>query len=307
LPLREQVTGLEKLGNAQQVAMESCIAAKDARIALLMKKVAELEHKLSVNSSWSSGPCVRFTVLGSAGIMLEDGRDVPLRQARIRNLLATLLLHANHPVTTSSLCDMLADGGRPLAGSTLRSHVSAFRRAAAPIDCVQRDPVGYVAVVAPGTLDLELFRNLAECGRQALADGDSRKAELLLREATGLWQEPVLRDVPPCPQLQPLLDGLLAERQGAVEALYDARLAMGQHQELVYELRAQVGGEPLNERCWVQLMLALYRSGRQAEAFEAYARLRTLLAEEYGADPDRQVQDFYQKILRADPVLDLPR
>jgi DNA-binding SARP family transcriptional activator len=181
-----------------------------------------------------------------------------------------------------------------------------LRRAVAPIACVQKDPAGYVVIVAPGTLDLELFRSLAGRGRQALAEGDSRKAESLLREATGLWQEPVLRDVPPCLQLQPLMDRLLAERQIAVEALYEARLAMGQHRELVYEFQAQVDAEPLNERLWVQLMLALYRSGRQAEAFEAYARLRTLLAEEYGTDPNRQVQDLYQKILTADPVLDLP-
>src|SRR5215469_5586662 len=171
--LRRQVAELEKLERAQRVAADARIAAKDARIAMLMKKVEELEHKLSSDCSISPGPCVRFTVLGSARAVLEDGREAPLRQARTRQLLATLLLHANHPVNTSTLCEMLSEGGQPLAGSTLRSHVSALRRAVGAIACVQRDPAGYVVTVPPGTLDLEQFRGLARSGRRALADGDN--------------------------------------------------------------------------------------------------------------------------------------
>jgi DNA-binding SARP family transcriptional activator len=250
-------------------------------------------------------PCMRFTVLGAAGAALEDGRDAPLQQTRSRQLLATLLLHANRPVSAANLCEMLSEGGQPLAGSTLRSHVSELRRALAPSACVQKDPAGYLVIVPAGTLDLEQFRSLAGRGRKALADGDYLAAEMLLREAAGLWQEPVLRDVPTSLRLQPLLARLFAERQVAVEALYEARLEMGQHQELVYELRERVGAEPFDERLLAQLMLALYRSGRQADAFEAYARLRTMLADEYGTNPNQQLRDLYQKILKADPVLDL--
>src|SRR5260370_30946845 len=97
--LRERLVGLEKLERAQTVAAEARIAAKDARIAMLMTKVEELEHKLlSMDCPMSSGPCVRFTVLGSARAVLEDGREAPLQRARTRQLLATLLLHADQPV-----------------------------------------------------------------------------------------------------------------------------------------------------------------------------------------------------------------
>jgi DNA-binding SARP family transcriptional activator len=262
-------------------------------------------HELVAELASLETPCARFTVLGSAGAALEDGTKASLPQTRSRQLLATLLLHANRPVSAASLCEMLSDGSRPLAGSTLRSHVSELRRSLASIACVQRDPAGYVVIVAPGTLDLEQFRSLAGRGRKALADRDYLEAESLLHEATDLWQEPVLRDVPSSLRLQPLTDRLLAERRVAVEALCDARLEMGQHQELVCELRERVGADPFDERILAQLMLALYRSGRQADAFEAYARLRTMLADEYGIDPNQQLQDLYQKILRADPALDL--
>ncbi len=163
-------------------------------------------------------------------------------------------------------------------------------------------PSGYLIIAGPGELDADDFRELAGRGRDALDAGESREAAALLGRALSQWREPPLDDVPAVPAR----DRLLGLRQEARDALIDARLALGEHRQVLSELRAAVTADPLREHAWAQLVTALYRSGARAEALAAFGRLRIALVSSYGIDPGPELQDLHRRVLADDPSLTLP-
>lgn len=158
----------------------------------------------------------------------------------------------------------------------------------------------------PGELDLDRFRQLVDDGRRALAADDAERATRVLREALDLWRGQALEDFAYEPFARDEIPRLVELRLAALIERIDANLALGQHVELVGELEALIAQHPLQERLRGQLMLALYRSGRQAEALRAYQEARRMLVEELGIEPGQPLQQLETAILRQDPSLEPP-
>jgi DNA-binding SARP family transcriptional activator len=248
-----------------------------------------------------------FRILGPLEIS-EAGRPLPVVGGRQRALLAILLLHANEPVSNDRLIEDLW-GEQPPEGArkALQIHVSRLRKALG----VEEGPVitrpnGYLVRVHPGELDLERFERLAAEGRRALARGDPERAAQRLREALALWRGGPLADFAFESFAQPEIRRLEELRLAALEDRIDADLARGRHAELVPEIEALVAAHPLSERLHRQLVLALYRAGRQADALAAYRAARTKLIEELGLDPTPELRQLEQAILTHDSALQPP-
>jgi DNA-binding SARP family transcriptional activator len=247
---------------------------------------------------------MRFRILGPLQLIGDDG-PVEVGRPMVRSLLAVLLLRSNQAVSSGCLAAILRDGDGGLSGSALRTHVMLLRRALGRAERLHTTTAGYLLEVRPGELDIDEFRGLAERGGESLRAGHHAKAAELLQQAVTLWREPPLVDLPLTETMNLEADQLLHERCIASDLLVEARMALGQHSQLLDELRRSADADPVNEQAWARLMLALYRSRRQAEAFDRYARLRTTLSEEYGTDPGPDLQHLYQQILCHDPALDL--
>jgi predicted ATPase/DNA-binding SARP family transcriptional activator/tetratricopeptide (TPR) repeat protein len=238
---------------------------------------------------------VEFRILGPLEVV-AGGRPVQLTGARERALLAILLIHAAEVVSADRLIDEL--WGDDLPGNpsnALQVVVSRVRRALDGELLVTRKP-GYVLHVDTDSVDARRFgRLVAEAERVSLADQARRSS--LLAEALGLWRGPALAEF--------ALDGFARDevtrleeaRIRAVELKTEADLALGRHAELAGELKALVAAHPLRERLRGQLMLALYRSGRQGEALRVFQEGRTALADELGVDPGAELQELHQQIL----------
>jgi predicted ATPase/DNA-binding SARP family transcriptional activator/Tfp pilus assembly protein PilF len=255
---------------------------------------------------------VEFRMLGPLEVVDDHGRPLGLGGAKQRALLAVLLLHAGEVVSAERLVDELWGEDPPKsARSVLQVYVANLRKVLEPGRArraaggvLRTRPPGYLVAVAPDDLDLGHFERLAEQGRAALAAGDAEEAAGLLRGALELWRGPALADVALEASGQAEIAGLEERRLAALEDRIEAELAAGRHSELVGELEAVIAAHPLRERLHGQFLLALYRSGRQAEALEAYRRMRETLAEELGIDPGRPLQDLERAILAQDPTLD---
>jgi DNA-binding SARP family transcriptional activator len=246
-----------------------------------------------------------FRVLGPVEVV-ADGRPVSLPAAKPRALLATLLLSSNRVVSVDRLIDDLWGEEPPeTATKALQGYISQLRKALGA-DRLETKPPGYSLRVEDGELDLKRFELLAREGRELLAAGDSKAAAKRLAEALELWSgaplaefsEPFARDAG-----ARLEDARLA----AVEERIEADLALGRHARLIPELEELVAGEPLRERPRAQLMLALYRSGRQADALELYRRTRETLSEELGIEPSLELQELERRMLQHDPTLERAR
>jgi len=243
---------------------------------------------------------IDYRILGSLEAA-EDGRPIALGGSKQRALLALLLLHANRVVSRDRLIDELWDGSPPETASTaLQVHVSQLRKAVGRDAIVTQAP-GYLVRLEPGCLDLERFEQLVADARGLGAEGSSEK----LRAALGLWRGPPLADLDDS-VARPERAQLEEQRASAVEQRIDADLELGRHAELVPELEALVREEPLRERRRAQLMLALYQSGRQAEALDVYRRGRSLLADELGLEPGEELRRLEKRILEHDPALAPP-
>jgi DNA-binding SARP family transcriptional activator len=249
---------------------------------------------------------VNFGILGPLEVSDEE-RSLPLGGARQRALLALLLLNANEVVSSGRLIDELWGDQPPESGTTaLQVRVSQLRKAlGAGGEAIVTRPPGYVIHVASDQLDLARFERLVADADRDLRDGDGARASSTLAEALSLWRGPPLADLAYESFAQPAIARLDELRLVAHELRFDAELAVGRHNELVGELDALVAAHPLREGLCRQLMLALYRSGRQAEALEAYRTTRHTLLEELGIDPGPRLQDLERGILRQDPSLDL--
>jgi DNA-binding SARP family transcriptional activator/DNA-binding beta-propeller fold protein YncE len=212
-----------------------------------------------------------------------------------------LLLHGNRVVSRDRLIDELWDGSPPETASTaLQVYVSGLRKALGHEAIVTRPP-GYMISVAPGALDLERFELLV---KEAHGQGAEAVAEKL-REALALWRGPPLADLDDS-FVRPERAELEERRVSALEQRIDAELELGLHADLVPELEALLREDPFRERRRAQLMLALYRSGRQADALDVYRRGRKLLADELGLEPGGELRQLEKAILEHDPALAPP-
>jgi DNA-binding SARP family transcriptional activator/class 3 adenylate cyclase len=253
-----------------------------------------------------------FRILGPLEVYDGD-RPLGLGGTRQRALLGMLLLHANEVVSSDRLVEELWAGEAGQEGSkALQVAVSRLRkvlepgRAAGRGGIVVTRPPGYELHLDPHGLDLTRFEALVAEGREALAAGDSRVAAVKLRDGLRLWRGPPLADLAYESFCQGEIARLEELRLSAVEDRIAAELKLGRHGELIAELLELIGSQPLRERPRAQLMLALYRSGREAEALEVYQQARTALVEEVGIEPGRSLRDLHQAILEQDPALDFP-
>jgi DNA-binding SARP family transcriptional activator len=243
---------------------------------------------------------VEFRILGPLEV-LERGRAVTLRGAREKAVLVYLLLHAGEVVPTDRLIDQLWGEEPPeTARKSLQVRVAGIRKTLGADLLLTQGP-GYVIRAGPDTLDLHRFERLVAEADQL----EPRSAADKLREALSLWRGPPLADFAYEPFAQGPIGRLEELRVVALERRIDADLELGRPAELVGELEALVAEHPLRERLRGQLILALYRSGRQAEALDAYRATREALVEELGIDPSPALQELERAVLRQDSALDL--
>ncbi len=243
---------------------------------------------------------LEFRLLGPLEALVEN-RPIALGGVRQRGLLALLLLRANEVVSRDRLIDELwRDHAPETAGNALAALVARLRRVL-PADVLVTRSGGYEARIDPDAIDLHRFERLLEEGSRALASGDPAGAAERLRTALSLWRGPPLADFTYEPFAEPAIMRLEELRVAALENRIDADLALGKHGDLVGELQSLVLEHPLRERLRGQLMLALYRSGRQAEALEVYRDGRRILLDELGIDPSPTLQELEKAILRQDP------
>jgi DNA-binding SARP family transcriptional activator len=228
---------------------------------------------------------------------------VPLTGIRQRALLALLLLHAGEVVSSDRLLEELWGEDQPESGiAALQVRISQLRKALGRVaGRLETRPSGYLLRVEPGELDLDRFCRLVEHSAAA----EPRQAADGLREGLALWRGPALADLTYEPFARAAVGRLEELRVAALERRIDADLVLGRHTDLVAELEALVAEEPLRERLRAQLMLALYRCGRHADALEVYQATRRTLVEELGLEPSTALRELQQAVLRQDPALDL--
>ena len=239
-----------------------------------------------------------FRLLGPLEVAGDEG-PLALGGIKQRSLLAMLLLHANQVVSTDRLIDALWGASPPFTcGKSIQVYVSRLRKVMADNRLVTQAP-GYVVYADEAELDLARFEQLVAEARRAPPERASAK----LREALALWRGPPLADLAYEQFAQAEIARLEEMRLGAVEQRVESDLALGNHAELVAELETLVTRHPLRERFRYQLMLALYRSERQAEALDAYRQARQELSDELGLEPSESLKQLEAAILRQDPEL----
>jgi DNA-binding SARP family transcriptional activator len=247
---------------------------------------------------------VRFSILGPLLAEADDGARLGLCRPSQRATLAVLLLHAAQPASKNLLIDALWGDQAPRdADTALRVRMREVRRVLAGHDRVQTHPAGYQIVVQPGELDADDFLTFTKRGRKALDGGNAEEGARLLSQACALWRDPPLADVPDTPVAQGPATALAEQLRAAREWLMDARLALGQHHEMLSQIRAGLAADPMSEHPHVQLMLALYRCGQKVAALDAYSRLRELTTREFGQDPGPEANEMLRRILDDSPDL----
>ena len=251
----------------------------------------------------------RFGVLGPLQVTDILGSPVPLGGRRTRELLGVLLLHPVQTVTTERLVDCLwGETATEGAFTTLRTYVGQARRLLAAVgagDVLVTRSGGYALLVDPSEVDAEVFERLVHRGQEALALGDAGSARASLAAALELWRGDVLADLGMPAYAEAFSARLQERRADAWEALMDSELALGRHREVVATLKSLVTTYPYRERFTVQLVLGLYRCGRQGDALAAYTATRDRLAEDLGLDPSPELRDLESAVLRQDPLLAL--
>ncbi|MYW07195.1 AAA family ATPase [Streptomyces sp. SID2563] len=261
---------------------------------------------------------MRFRILGplevggAGGPEPDSGGSGNLtpRAAKIRVVLAALLVRANEIVSVDTLIDELWGEEPPrTATTTLQVYVSQLRKLLDEADAeygrdalVTRAP-GYELRLDPAQLDLTVFQELYERGQERMEQREYEAASRLQRQALALWRGPLLSDTPHGPLLDGTAVRMTEVRTAALEQRIRADLHLGRQQALIGELQSVVAEFPLREEFFAHLMVALYRSGRQADALQVFARLRRGLVEELGIDPGLELQTLHRQILGGDPEL----
>jgi class 3 adenylate cyclase len=245
---------------------------------------------------------LEFRVLGPLEVRGGDGL-VSLGGAKARALLVDLLVHAGAVVSVDRLVDDLWGEAPPAtARHALEVHVSQLRKSLGADVLVTRPP-GYALELAAERIDSRRFERLLADGRDAIAGGDAGRAAAILREGLALWRGPPLADFTYEPFAQGEIVRLEELRQEALEERIDADLALGADAELIGELDSLVGVNPVRERLAAQLIRALYRSGRQADALAVYGNIRRSMLDELGIEPGPALRELQQAVLRQDERL----
>jgi DNA-binding SARP family transcriptional activator/WD40 repeat protein len=255
---------------------------------------------------------MEFRILGSLKA-LDEGRVVTPRGTKQRALLALLLLHANETLSVDRLIDELWGESPPAtAAKTVQVHISQLRKTLGGGSGNGSDGVivtrehGYELKLEPDQLDAELFELRVAEGRRELAEGRLEQGISTLEEALSLWDGPPLADLSYEPFAQREIARLDDLRAAALEQLIEAKLELGRHDEVVPRLETLISEHPYRERFRAQLMLALYRCDRQADALQAYQDARRELVEELGIEPGERLRELERAILAQDPALAVP-
>lgn len=246
----------------------------------------------------------------------EHDPDCAPSAPKPRQLLALLALNANQFVTTATCIDELWGANPPRSAvTTLRTYVMRIRRALRVAEVAERpsDNVlrtrqyGYQLLVGRNNLDLFRFSDHMDEGKRALLRGDHHRGADTLRAALALWKDSPLIDVQAGPLITAHRARLQESRLTCLELRVEAELRLGLHHEVISELTGLAAEFPTHESVHAQLMLALFRSGRQAQALMVYQQLSAVLAEELGIEPSRRLRQLHHAILLANPALDPPR
>lgn len=241
---------------------------------------------------------MQFRILGPLEVVDHD-RPIEIAGAKQRAILALLLLHANEVVRTDRLIDDVWGENAPRnAAGALHNHVSRLRKTLGH-DLLASREWGYVLRTEPGAIDLDRFEELVAFADPLPAQERSKK----LAEALALWRGPALADLAGEPALRTEIARLDELRLATLERRIEADLEVGKSTELVGELETLIAAEPLRESLRGQLILALYRAGRQAEALEVFRETRRVLTEELGLEPSPALRDLEKAILRQDPAI----
>jgi DNA-binding SARP family transcriptional activator len=250
---------------------------------------------------------MEFKLLGPLAIEV-GGRQIEPGGTRQRGLLAILLLPRGEVVSAERLIEELYGTQPPASAATsLRAHVSRLRRALGGSELLRTRAGGYVLEVEKDSIDAQVFERLLEQGRSQRASGNAAQAAATLRQALELWRGPPLADFAYADFAQSEIARLDELRLAAIEERIEAELDLGHHAELVGELERLVRDYPLRERLRGHLMLALYRSGRQAEALASFQDARRILVDQLGIEPGSDLRALQQAILRHEVDLDLAR
>jgi len=254
------------------------------------------------------GGRIELRLLGSLEV-LRNGEPIAVSGPKPRALLACLALHLGEAVSTDRLIEDLWSGSPPRsAAHALQVYVSKLRTVldSEKTGLITARPPGYELALDPGAVDIHVFERLVKDGRRALHEGNPSSGSASLREALSLWRGPALADFVYEPFAQTDIARLEDLRTAARESLVDAELELGHHGDLLSEIEALAAENPFAERSRAQLMLALYRAGRQADALAAYRKARETLVEELGVEPSTALRELEQAILRQDASLELP-
>jgi DNA-binding SARP family transcriptional activator len=248
---------------------------------------------------------VEFGLLGPLAVT-DGGQPVPISSTRHRMLLACLLLRAGALVTVDELAEAIwgEDALPAHPRRAVQTYVARLRKLLGA-GLLHSHPEGYVLAVARADTDVGRFELLLAQARDAADAGDRHREAAALRQALALWRGEALADVP-SEALRREVVWLTEQRLAALERRIEAELALGRHAELVSELRELTDTYPLREGLWAQLMTALYRCGRRADAPAAFTRARDRLVEELGIDPGPELQRLQRAILTGDPELAVP-
>jgi predicted ATPase/DNA-binding SARP family transcriptional activator len=240
---------------------------------------------------------MEFRILGLLEVVL-DGRALELRAAKVRALLGMLLISPNRVVSIERLAEGLWGYDHPpSAVNTLQGYMSQLRKALRG-DSIQTRSPGYLLAVDEDRIDAIRFERLLDEGRRARASGHPNRAVSVLGQALGLWRGEALADFTYAEWAQTAIARLQEQRLVATEEWIEARLELGEHSEVLAELDGLVTAHPLRERLWAARILALYRSGRQADALRAYQELRRALGEELGIAPSPALAALEESVLR---------
>src|SRR5262249_27913238 len=256
------------------------------------------------NGLGSNRLAMQFRLLGPLDVAGDDG-TVDIGSGKRGALLAHLLIHANEVVSAERLRDELWEQDPPATASkSVQVYVSQLRKALPTNGCaLSTRGTGYVLEVEPDQIDARVFEQRLVSAQTSLADGDAAGALVAARQGLELWRGPALDDVAYESFAQREAARLEELRLVAIETRIQAQLALGEHSRVVSELDSLVAGHPLNESFRAQLMVALYRCGRQSDALEVYRNGSRLLRDELGIEPSPELRELEQKILTHDEEL----
>jgi predicted ATPase/DNA-binding SARP family transcriptional activator len=265
----------------------------------------EPRYRGGVEVAQIRSPAVMVGLLGPLQVLDDEGVDVTPRARKQRAVLAFLALKVNSVVRVSVLIDALW-GDSPVlrAEKVIQGYISDLRTVVGR-ETIQTEPDGYRLSVPPDAVDVTRFENLLRSSAQALDAKDARTALEWFNQASALWRGEPLPDLADQISGETEANHLRELHEAGLERSFEARLALGEDDSLIADLETAVASEPYRERRWEQLMIALYRAGRQAEAIRAYQRLRTTLDEGLGIEPREQTRSLEMAILNHDPSLDL--